>query len=129
MVITFAHNRIAHETIVHVQLLVAVKQRQAGIIGNKIDFHFLVASQHDHVLDHASGRLAGGLGQFEAVTMQVNRMDARDSGPRSCPSHKKAGLNSPAASGEILFAVMTWRRGSKSHTERSRYFFRALPSG
>ena len=38
-----------HETEVHVQLLVAVKEGEPGIIGNEVNLDFLVAAYHDHI--------------------------------------------------------------------------------
>jgi len=58
-----------HETVVHVQLLTAVEQRVAGIIGGEIEAQFLVAPEHDHVLENACGWLAVHLGQLKTVAM------------------------------------------------------------
>jgi hypothetical protein len=44
-----------HEAEVHMQLLVAVKQGEAGIVGNEIDLGFLVSAYHHHIFDHAGG--------------------------------------------------------------------------
>src|SRR3990167_3771285 len=60
-----------HETVVHVQLLMAVEQRVAAIIGDEIEAQFLVAPEHDHVLENARGWLAVYLGQLETVAMQM----------------------------------------------------------
>jgi len=38
-----------HKSKIHVKLLVAVEQSEAGIVGDKIDFRFLVAAEHDKV--------------------------------------------------------------------------------
>jgi hypothetical protein len=38
-----------HETEVHVQLLVAVEESKAGIVGNEVNLRLLVATQHRHV--------------------------------------------------------------------------------
>jgi hypothetical protein len=39
-----------HEPEIHMKLLVTVKQRQAGIVGNEVDVGFLIAAKHDDVL-------------------------------------------------------------------------------
>ena len=44
-----------HETEVHVQLLVAVEESEAGIVRNKVNLQLLVSAQHDHVLYDAGG--------------------------------------------------------------------------
>src|ERR1039458_258906 len=60
-----------HKAEVHVQLLVAVEERQSGIIGDEIELEFLKAAQHHHVLDHTGGRLTGDARQFETMTVQM----------------------------------------------------------
>ena len=47
-----------HESEVHVQLLVAVEQRQAGVIRDKINFGFLVAPEHYDVFQYSRGWLS-----------------------------------------------------------------------
>jgi len=42
-----------HETEIHVQLLMAVKQGEAGIIGNEVDLDFLVSADHDHIFHYS----------------------------------------------------------------------------
>jgi hypothetical protein len=42
-----------HEAEIHVQLLMAVKQGEAGIIGNEVDFGFLVSAYHNHIFHHS----------------------------------------------------------------------------
>ena len=42
-----------HEAEVHVQLLVAVKQGHAGIVGHEVDFGFLVSAEHYDILHDA----------------------------------------------------------------------------
>jgi hypothetical protein len=64
-----------HEAEIHVELLVAVKQREAGIVGDEVEFDFLVSAQHHHVFHHARCRQSGQAGRFEAVTMEVNGMN------------------------------------------------------
>ena len=53
----------------------AVKQREAGIVRDKIHFNFLIPADHDHIFHHARSANSGKLGQFEAVAMKVNRMN------------------------------------------------------
>ena len=64
-----------HESEIHVQLLMTVEERQTRIVGNKVKFEFLESAQHHHVLDHARGRLAADAGQFEAVPVQMQRVN------------------------------------------------------
>ena len=64
-----------HEPEIHVQLLVAVKECQSRIVGDEVEFEFLKSAQHDHVLDHASGRFACDARQFETVPMQMQRVN------------------------------------------------------
>src|SRR3974390_1267519 len=64
-----------HEPEIHVQLLVAMEERLARIVGDEIEFNFLKAAQHHHVLDDASGWLAAEPDQFETVPVQVQRMN------------------------------------------------------
>jgi hypothetical protein len=63
-----------HEAEVHVELLVTMEQREAGIVGDKVDFDFLVASHHDHILHHAGTRFPGKLGEFETVPVKMDGM-------------------------------------------------------
>ncbi len=44
-----------HEAEVHVELLVAVEEGEAGIVGDEVDLDFLVAADHDDVFDDAGG--------------------------------------------------------------------------
>jgi len=64
-----------HEAEIHVQLLMTVKQREAGIIRNKIDLHLLVAANHDDILDDTGRRLPCQTRQFETVAVKVDRMN------------------------------------------------------
>ena len=64
-----------HEAEVHVQLLVTVEQREARIIRNKIDLHFLVATDHDNILRNTGRRLPRHTRQFETMAVKVDRMD------------------------------------------------------
>lgn len=64
-----------HKTKIHMKLLMAVEQSQAGIVGHKIDLGLLVTAEHDNILDDTVGRLPRDPGQFKAMTMQVDWMD------------------------------------------------------
>ena len=64
-----------HEPIIHVQLLVAVEQRVARVIGCEIEGHLLITAKHDDILDHAGCRLAVDLGQLEAVAVKMERVN------------------------------------------------------
>src|SRR5579862_2801957 len=64
-----------HEAEIHVELLVAMEEREAGIIGDEINGGFLVAIEHEDVFANTSRRLASDGGDFECVAMQVNRVD------------------------------------------------------
>ncbi len=46
-----------------------------GLSATKIHFGFLLATEHDNILDHAAGWLARNSGQFKAVTVQMDWMD------------------------------------------------------
>jgi hypothetical protein len=41
-----------HEAEIHVKLLVAMEEGEARIVGREIDFDFLIAVQHHHVLQY-----------------------------------------------------------------------------
>src|ERR1035438_3652339 len=56
-----------HEAEIHVDLLMAVEQREAGIVRHKIDIHLLVTAQHHHIFDDTRGRLPGHPRQLETV--------------------------------------------------------------
>src|SRR5664280_1046892 len=64
-----------HKSEVHMQLLMAVKQRPARIVGHKVDFDLLVSTHHDNILHDPGRRLSGYAGQFETVAMQMHGMD------------------------------------------------------
>jgi hypothetical protein len=61
-----------HESEVHVQLLMTVEQGSAGIVGDKVDLHFLISAKHDDILDNPGRRLSGDAREFEAMTMQMH---------------------------------------------------------
>src|ERR1700674_498456 len=62
----------SHEPKVHVNLLMAVKQGQARIVGDEIDFRFLIASQHYNVFENSRSGLSAQARQFEAVPVQMD---------------------------------------------------------
>jgi len=64
-----------HEAEVHVELLVAVEESEAGIVCLEIDFDFLIAIHHDYIFEYARGGLAGVAREFEGVAMKMNGMD------------------------------------------------------
>src|ERR1700736_1738186 len=64
-----------HKAKIHMQLLMAMKQRESRIVCGEVDFHFLVAAYHDHVLHDAGQRFSRNLGEFEAVPVQMDWMD------------------------------------------------------
>src|SRR6185437_8330057 len=65
----------AHETVVHMQLLVAMEEGRPRVACDEVHLDLLVAADHDNILHHARCRLAGDPGEFEGVAMQMNRMD------------------------------------------------------
>lgn len=62
----------AHEAEVHVELLMAVEEGEAGIVGDEIDFGLLVAAEHDDIFADAGGGDAGDLCEFEGVAMEMD---------------------------------------------------------
>ena len=64
-----------HEAEVHVELLVTMEQSKAGIVSDEIDFYFLVAPDHDDILQNSSGRPPRKAREFKTVPVQMNRMD------------------------------------------------------
>ena len=60
-----------HESVVHVELLVAVEQGQSGLIGGEVEVEGLVAAEHDDVLAQAAGGGAGDVGDLEGVAVQM----------------------------------------------------------
>src|SRR5262249_44442616 len=63
-----------HEAKIHVQLLMAMEQRQSRMIGNEIKFDFLKAADHDHILNDAGCRLAAHAHKLETVAVEMQRM-------------------------------------------------------
>lgn len=64
-----------HETEIHVQLLMTMKECPPRVVRDKIKLRFLKSAQHHHILDHARGRLASDTRQLEAVAVQVQRVN------------------------------------------------------
>ena len=57
------------------QLLVAVKERKAGIIRDKVDIDMLVTADHNDILHHARGRLSRNAGDFKTVPVKMDGMN------------------------------------------------------
>src|SRR5262245_616854 len=53
----------------------AVEQGGPGGVGHKVELELLAAGQHHHVLSYARARLAADADQFEAVAMEMERMN------------------------------------------------------
>src|SRR6516225_7542442 len=64
-----------HKAEVHVQLLMAVEESEAGVVGYEGDFDLLIATQHDDIFEDSGGRLTCELVQFEAVAVKVDGMN------------------------------------------------------
>ena len=64
-----------HEAEVHVQLLVTVEEREAGMVGEEIDFGLLVPAKHKDIFHDTRRWDAGDLGEFESVAMQMDRVE------------------------------------------------------
>src|SRR5579885_2012223 len=65
----------SHESEIHVQLLMAMEERKAGIIRYEIHRNFLISSHHYHVLHHARSRRSHDIRQLECMAVQVNRVE------------------------------------------------------
>src|SRR5215469_2404041 len=61
-----------HKPEVHVQLLMAVKQSHAWIVGYKVHLGFLVAAQHDNIFEHTGGRFSRQPRQLKAVSVKMD---------------------------------------------------------
>ena len=64
-----------HEAKVHVELLVAVEEGEAAIVGEEFDFSFLVAAEHDDIFEDAGGGDTGDADEFKTVAMKMDGMD------------------------------------------------------
>src|SRR5665213_2874308 len=63
-----------HETIIHMELLMAVHQRVSGIIGNEFYFHGIERHDVDDVLHQAADGSFADAGYFKRMPVQVHRM-------------------------------------------------------
>jgi hypothetical protein len=61
-----------HEAEVHMQLLMAMEQGQAGMVSGKVHFDFLMAADHDDVLHYTRSSHSGELSRFKAVAVKVD---------------------------------------------------------
>ena len=61
-----------HEAKIHVQLLMTMEQREAGIVGDKFDFDFLIASDHDDVFQESGSPFPCKLGEFETMPVKMD---------------------------------------------------------
>src|SRR5713226_10418141 len=52
-----------------------MKQGQAGIVGCKVYFDFLISTDHDDILHDASTRYSRQLGEFETMPVKMDRMN------------------------------------------------------
>src|ERR1700761_1311264 len=78
IIISWLHLHVAeqaHETVVHMQLLMAMEEGRPGVAGNEVHLYLLVAADHNNILHDAGGRLAGDPPELKAVAMQMNGMD------------------------------------------------------
>src|ERR1700674_3386521 len=64
----------SHETEIHVEILMAVKQGEPGIVGDKIDINSTKAFHKNRVLKDAGCFFSIELCDHEIVPMQVKRM-------------------------------------------------------
>jgi hypothetical protein len=64
-----------HEPEVHVQLLMTVKQGQAGLVGGEVDVDRLITADHGNVFAHSGGGSPGDVRDFERVAVQVDGVD------------------------------------------------------
>src|SRR5690242_4822759 len=63
-----------HKSIIHVQLLVAVPERIAWIVGCEIDFDRIERHHIDHIFLQSADRLFADTGDFKRMSMQMNGM-------------------------------------------------------
>ena len=59
------------ESVVHVKLLVAMEERQTGIIRSEVDFDFAEGLNEHHILQNARRRLAIDLRELEGIAMEM----------------------------------------------------------
>src|ERR1700678_1932095 len=63
-----------HESEVHVQLLMAVKEREARIVCDEVDVGLLVPVEHENVLHQSCHRLSRVVCDLESMAVQMNGM-------------------------------------------------------
>ena len=68
-----------HEAHIHVELVVAVEQRQPWLGRRHVDLHLLPGGYDHHVLPDARDGLPRVFDQLEGVSMQVDRVTIGDS--------------------------------------------------
>ena len=63
-----------HKAEVHMELHVAVEEREAWVIRDKIDFSTLTAWNIDRVLANSCGCFSSDARQFKSMAMKMNRV-------------------------------------------------------
>ena len=63
-----------HEAIIHVELLVAVEESVARIVGDEVHFGSAVRRHINNVFDEAGAGTSAKTNEFEAVAVQVERV-------------------------------------------------------
>ena len=64
-----------HEAEVHVQLLMAMEKGQTRIVRDERYLRFLIAAQHQDILDDSCGWETSDAVQLKTVPVKMNRMD------------------------------------------------------
>src|SRR5579872_1539665 len=64
------HHR--HKPVIHVHLLMAMKQRRAWIISDQIHLDLLARGHHDYILHDSRRRLSSHFRQLEGVPVQMH---------------------------------------------------------
>src|SRR3981189_1665337 len=64
-----------HEPVVHVQLLVAMKEGKSWIVRGEVDLCFLVATDHHHILHDPGSWLSSDPGEFKGMPVQMDGVD------------------------------------------------------
>ena len=65
----------SHKAKIHVQLLMAVKQSEPGVVRREINFYILISADHHNIFHHPGSLLTGHAGQFKTVTVKMDGMD------------------------------------------------------
>jgi hypothetical protein len=63
-----------HKAVVHMKLLMAVEECQTWIVSDKVNIALLVATKHHDILHDTGCGSPREIGQFESVTMKMDRM-------------------------------------------------------